>query len=163
MRFHGSRNLRPVIGAALALAAGLGSASAAGDYPVSSCKGWNGTVTERDGLDTRRATMSGIVTKADVQEYCERDPGGETKAFGGRLTTTQCVDKYVASTSGVTLSSRANCDSGTIAYRYDGVERRARFPLGPFVDRSCASGMPPLIEQFKVLCPRSHKAFRLDD
>ena len=54
-------------------------ARAAGDFPLASCKGWNGTVVERDGIDTTHATMRGIVTKADLQEYCERDPGGKTR------------------------------------------------------------------------------------
>ena len=137
---------------------------AAGDFPLASCKGWNGTVVERDGIDTARATMRGIVTKADLQEYCERDPGGETRAFGGKLTKAQCVAKYLPETSGIALSSRANCETGTVVYQYgDRPERRARFPLGPLVDASCASGIPPLREQFKVLCPSTAKRFRVDE
>jgi hypothetical protein len=62
-------------------------AAAAGDFPVASCKTWNGTVVELSGINTSTAIMRGIITRADIQEYCERDPGGETKAYGGKLTT----------------------------------------------------------------------------
>lgn len=47
-------------------------AMAAGDFPVSSCKSWNATVIEREGIDSGGAMMKGIITKADLQEYCER-------------------------------------------------------------------------------------------
>ncbi|MCP1558845.1 UNVERIFIED_ORG: hypothetical protein M2438_002935 [Methylobacterium sp. SuP10 SLI 274] len=140
-----------------------GPSWAAGDFPLASCKGWNGTVVERDGIDTARALMRGIVTKADLQEYCERDPGGETKEFGGKLTKPQCVARYLRTESRTALTAEANCRTGTISYRSG--ERQAgktRFPLGPDADTSCASGMPPLIAQFKMLCPAAVKRFRLE-
>ena len=36
-------------------------ALAAGDFPVASCKSWNGTVVEREGIDSAKASMRGIV------------------------------------------------------------------------------------------------------
>lgn len=150
--------------AAIWLAAGAGPALAAGDFPAASCKGWNGTVVERDGIDTARASMAGVVTKADMQEYCERDPGGETKAYGGRLTTRQCVERYLAQERRTRLVSRADCRSGRITYSYGGREPvSARFPLGPDADTSCASGMPPLIAQFRMLCPKAAERMGVKD
>lgn len=136
---------------------------AAGDFPLASCKGWNGTVVERDGIDTARATMRGIVTKADLQEYCERDPGGETKQYGGKLTTAQCVANYLRSEGRATMAAEANCRAGTVSYRYgDRQTGRAHFPQGADADTSCASGMPPLIEQFKMLCPATAKRLKVE-
>ncbi|MEN3237856.1 hypothetical protein PUR29_30680 [Methylobacterium ajmalii] len=138
-------------------------ARAAGDFPLASCKGWNGTVVERDGIDTTHATMRGIVTKADLQEYCERDPGGETKQFGGKLTTAQCVANYLRSEGRATIAAQANCKAGTVSYRYgDRQAAKARFPLGPDGDTSCASGNPPMIEQFKMLCPAAAKRLKVE-
>lgn len=140
-----------------------GHVRAAGDFPLASCKGWNGTVIERGGIDTARATMRGMITKADLQEYCERDPGGETKAYGGKLTTAQCVANYLRSEGRATMTAEANCRAGTVSYRYG--ERqggKARFPLGPDADTSCASGMPPLVEQFKLLCPTAAKRLKVE-
>ncbi|WP_345821625.1 hypothetical protein ABC766_07170 [Methylobacterium fujisawaense] len=136
---------------------------AAGDFPLASCKGWNGTVVERDGIDTARAAMRGIVTKADLQEYCERDPGGETKQFGGKLTTAQCVASYLRSEGRATMTAEANCRTGTVGYRYgNGQVRKARFPFGADADTSCASGMPPMVEQFKMLCPAAAKRLKVE-
>ncbi|AWN55349.1 hypothetical protein DK412_01695 [Methylobacterium sp. 17Sr1-1] len=138
-------------------------ARAAGDFALASCKGWNGTIVEREGIDTASARMRGIVTKADLQEYCERDPGGETRQSGGRLTVKQCVEKYLRQEARAALSAQANCRTGVISYRYgDRNAGRARFPLRADADTSCASGLPPIIEQFKVLCPTAAKRFKVD-
>ena len=142
---------------------GVDASYAAGDFPVASCKSWNGTVVERDGIDTAHASMRGIVTKADLQEYCERDPGGETKAYGGKLTTAQCVAGYLRKEARTTMVSEANCKAGTMVFSYgDGKPTRAKFPLGVDADTSCASGMPPLVEQFKMLCPTAAKRLKVE-
>lgn len=154
-----------LIGLVVLAAVGLapGHAGAAGDFPLASCKGWNGTVVERDGIDTARATMRGVITKADLQEYCERDPGGETSQYGGKLTKAQCVQKYLRTTGRVTMIAEANCRSATVSYRYDDRQGgKARFPLGPDADTSCASGMPPMVEQFKLLCPMAAKRLKVE-
>ncbi len=91
------------------------SALAAGDFALASCKGWNGTVVERNGINTRSASMRGIITKADIQEYCERDPGGETRQYGGKLTVAQCVAKYMREEGKAKLYAEANCSAGTIS------------------------------------------------
>ena len=126
--------------------------AAAGDFPVASCKIWNGTVVEKSGINTQRATLKGVVTKADVQEYCERDPGG--MRAGGKLTVEQCISQIQQEIGRVELITTANCNAGTLTFRYGArAPEHAQFPLSKFADTSCASGMPPLIEQFKMLCP----------
>ncbi|MCJ2052829.1 hypothetical protein [Methylobacterium sp. J-070] len=155
--------MRTLAGTLAALILTLPPAYAAGDFPLASCKGWNGTVTERDGIDTAHATMRGIVTKADLQEYCERDPGGETKQYGGKLTKAQCVEGYLRTETRAVLSADANCRAGTVSYRAGGGKTmRLRFPLGPDGDTSCASGNPPMIEQFKMLCPAAAKRLKVE-
>lgn len=140
-----------------------GQALASGSFPVASCAGWSGTAVEQDGIDTPSATMTGMVTKADLQEYCERDPGGETKQNGGKLTVAQCVAKYHRDEGRTVLTSRANCRTGTIEFRYgNNAPKKARFPLGEDADTSCASGMPPLIAQFVILCPAAARRMKLD-
>jgi len=132
---------------------------ASGDYPVASCKSWNGTITEKSGINSRNALIKGSVTKADVQEYCERDPGGMTKQYGGKLTVEQCVAKTQQEIGKVDLVTKANCSTGTLVFQYGSrPPTSVRFPLGADANQSCASGMPPLIEQFKILCSNYSKA-----
>jgi peptidoglycan hydrolase-like protein with peptidoglycan-binding domain len=127
---------------------------AAGDYPVASCKSWNGTITEKSGINSKSATLRGIVTKADIQEYCDRDPGGMTRNYGGKLTPEQCVLQIQNEIGRVDLATTADCNSGALIFRYGSrPPTTVQFPLGPHADNSCASGTPPLIEQFKLLCP----------
>jgi len=107
--------------------------------------------------------MKGIITKADLQEYCERDPGGETRQYGGKLTIGQCVANYLKSEARTELVAKANCRAGTIEFRYGSkAPSRARFPLRSDADTSCASGNPPLIAQFKMLCPKAAGRMRWD-
>jgi hypothetical protein len=138
------------------------TALAAGDFPVASCKSWNGTVVEREGIDSAKASMRGIITKADLQEYCERDPGGETKQYGGKLTIAQCVNRYLGKEKDTQLVAEANCRTGTISFRYGNQATRARFPMSPDADTTCASGMPPLMAQFKMLCPSAARRLRVE-
>ena len=145
------------------LLASSGQALASGSFPVASCAGWSGTAVEQDGKDTASATMTGMVTKDNLQEYCERDPGGETKSHGGKLTVAQCVAKYYKEEGRTVLTSKANCRTGTIEFRYgNNAPQRARFPLGEDADTSCASGKPPLIAQFVIMCPTAARRMKLD-
>ena len=130
-----------------------------GDYWLASCAGWNGTIQEIIGKDTREARMSGIVSEPDIVEYCERDPGGVTIRWGGTKTIGECVEGLSSKTN-VRLRSTANCETGTLRFFYgSGAEQNMRLPLP--ADRSCASGLPPLIEQFRTLCPRNAERFDL--
>jgi hypothetical protein len=128
-----------------------------GNYPLASCAGWNGTITEMAGQDGRNASLKGLVTKADVIEYCERDPGGSTIKYGGRKTISECVDEhsYVLNTQ---LRTVADCSRGVLRFSSGSrPERVLRMP--PPQDSSCASGVPPLLHQFQTLCPLAAKRY----
>ncbi|ARO28509.1 hypothetical protein NXC14_CH00501 [Rhizobium sp. NXC14] len=134
----------------------------AADFPLASCAGWNGTLVSMTGTDSSTAVMEGKVKQADFREYCERDPGGETIAHGGKLTVKQCVAAYTKTNGKDTYRSTANCRKGTLSFFPPGGEPlRVTFPLPE--DASCASGMPPLIEQFSMLCPQAARKFKMID
>lgn len=138
-------------------------AKAATDFPLASCAGWDGTINEIEGKNTELALMRGTVTRVDLTEYCERDPGGETKKNGGRLSTSQCVAKYLAEEGSAQLTATADCKRGLLTFRYGSSQtRRAKFPLRPDADTSCSSGMPPMIRQFQILCPRNADRWNVD-
>jgi len=142
---------------------GTGAAYAFGDYPLASCAGNNGTIVEKTSVNTDRATIKGIITKADMQEYCERDPGGITLNFGGKLTVRQCVEQEYRKKKDTYFETTANCAAKTLSFRYNGkLDRSVRFPLSSDADTSCASGMPPLITQFVVLCPDAAKRLGIE-
>ena len=124
-----------------------------GDYPIASCKLWNGTIRKVKGQDSQHASMVGAVTSDDIREYCERDPGGETAEYGGNLTIDQCVEKYRSELKEDRVRSIADCQRGTIIFQDNYGTLSAQFPLPPGSDDSCASGMPPLKAQFRILCP----------
>lgn len=133
---------------------------ASGDFPHASCKTWNGTIVAISGVNTRNASMTGIITPADVQEYCERDPGAETVQFGGKLTTAQCVERYFAKLRNLKLLVRADCARATVEFHDGDRVERVRLPAA---DTSCASGNPPMIEQFIKLCPTRAKQLNIRD
>jgi hypothetical protein len=133
------------------------SVQAFGDFPLASCKGNGGTIIEKTGVNSTKALMKGIITKADMHEYCERDPGGSTIKNGGTQTLDSCVESGYLQVKDTQLIAIANCETGVLimrGYRHSG-EKKVRFPLAQNADKSCASGMPPLIEQFKILCPKA--------
>jgi hypothetical protein len=82
-----------------------------GSFPLSS-KGVQGTLNEIAGVDTHYARMLGSIAKADVLEYCERDPGSVTKANGGKMTLQQCVKANTPKEPLIGMS--ANCDNGRL-------------------------------------------------
>ncbi|RWX06039.1 hypothetical protein EHI42_32125 [Rhizobium hidalgonense] len=140
------------------------SAAQAAEFPLASCAGWNGTLVSRSGTDSSAAVMEGNVNQANFQEYCERDPGGETRAHGGKLTVKQCVAMYTKENGRDTFRSTANCSEGTLSFEPSaGTPQSVTFPLPENSDVSCASGMPPLIEQFRLLCPQAAQEFHLMD
>jgi hypothetical protein len=141
---------------------GMSSAYASRDFPLASCKRHNGTITEKSGINTSRALIKGIVTKADIQEYCERDPGGSTIKYGGKETFAMCVEKIYRQEKDTQLIAVANCSTQVLTFREGNKqEAQVRFPLAPNADQSCASGMPPLISQFKILCPTAANKLRM--
>ena len=141
---------------------GMSSAFAFGDFPLASCKSHDGTIIEKSGVNTSKALIKGIITKADIQEYCERDPGGSTIQYGGKETVAMCVEKIYRKEKDKQLIATANCSTQVLTVRdYNNKEVQVRFPLAPNADQSCASGMPPLVSQFKILCPAAANRLKM--
>lgn len=133
-----------------------------GDYPIASCKIWNGTIRKVSGQDSQHALMVGVVTDDDLREYCQRAPGGETIEYGGKLTVEECVKTYRSELKEDRVRSIADCHRGTIVFQGNYGTSSAQFPLGPDEDDSCASGMPPLQAQFRILCPTNAARWGID-
>jgi uncharacterized protein len=147
-----------------------------GSFPLASCKSWNGTITELSGVDGRHATMKGVIRREDLLEYCSRSPGGEVKNTGDGAEVEKCADRLLFEMRNTipdrtNLVSIADCHQGTIrdteerAYQLVGADpstawnelRWKHLRSGQLLDGSCASGTPPITEQFKLLCPSSAK------
>jgi hypothetical protein len=130
------------------------------DFPLASCKSWDGTVTKRTGIDTESATMGGIVTRANVEEYCNRIVPEDKSARD--VAVAACIQESLPMASKALLAVRANCTKGTLEFS-DGTEtKRVQFPVAATADTSCASGMPPLIAQFRKLCPQRAAELRVE-
>lgn len=127
------------------------------DFPLASCKSWNGTIVSYVGIGTKKSEIIGTVTRDNVKEYCDRiydngDASDKTPLIA------QCIKETVSKSAGVRVSATADCSTGRLSFTDEtGRARVVRFPLAPDADVSCASGMPPLIEQFAILCPRGAK------
>lgn len=132
-----------------------------GSFPLA-CKSWNGTITEISSADTNRAKITGVVTKEDAQEYCER--WAEVTKLG------ECIQSVrIESRNSLALMSTADCSAGRLRdtkekeYQLLGIGKfysHGSFDLlwrhvrsGEILNGSCASGAPPLTGQFKLLCP----------
>lgn len=120
-----------------------------GDYPVASCKSWNGTIKTVMGQDSAHAVMVGFVTLDDIREYCGRVYGDQ--ATPQRVET--CAREEFAAIKEKRLRTHADCNRGTIIFDDPRGIESAQFPLPVDADVSCASGMPPLQAQFRILCP----------
>ncbi|AMB46912.1 hypothetical protein [Methylobacterium sp. AMS5] len=91
-------------------------------------------------------------------------PGRPKPEIAAKLAVRQCVERYLRDEGWDRMSAQANCRADTIAYQYGSrVAGRARFPLGPDADTSRASGMPPMIRQFALLCPAAAKRLKGED
>jgi hypothetical protein len=134
-------------------------AEAGGNFPLASCKGWDGTIVSISGVNSRKALLKGRVTRSNIREYCERDPGGETVQFGGKQTVDECVENYYDEVKQKSVTSIADCSQGSLTHKYgEDYSKTLQFPINPNVDSSCASGIPPLELQFKLLCPQFNQS-----
>lgn len=137
------------------------------DFPLS-VRGWQATIVKLSGVDSSEAMAMGQVKRNNAEEYCERDPGGETIENGGKLTKEQCVQKVLKEEKGKTYSISANCSrkiittSGLGVFSLKGKATNAIGYLdyvwfdiqsGEILDGSSASGAPVVEEQFRILCP----------
>ena len=129
-------------------------------FPLASCKSWNGTVTRRTGLDTESAAMGGVVTKANVEEYCNRIMPDDKPARDAAVAA--CIQQSLPIARKTQLAARANCTKGTLEFSYGAETKRVQFPIAESADTSCASGMPPLIAQFQKLCPQRAAELRVE-
>lgn len=135
-----------------------------GSFPLASCKGWNGTITEIAGANTSAARMSGVVAREDVLEFCARMQGDE------EAKQAACLKEQAIQLGGeFGLSATADCRAGRIRttdekeYQLRGVRDaglNGEYSLtwqhvrsGKILDGSCASGEPPISAQYKILCP----------
>jgi hypothetical protein len=108
--------------------------------------------------------MSGVVTKEDVLEYCSRMQGDD------EAKQAACLKEEAIQLGGqFSLMATADCQAGrtktTDEKEYQlrglgGLSLSGGDPLtwqhvrsGKVLDGSCASGAPPITEQFKILCP----------
>lgn len=136
-------------------------------FPISA-KGEQATLTELDGVDTDHASAKGQITQADFLEYCERDPGGETIQYGGKLTVRQCAQREQATTNQRTFVSHANCKAKELhlwdgSWRFLGYQHETitwTDPKGenekPWNGTAAADG------QFELLCPNTFARVRAD-
>jgi uncharacterized protein len=129
-------------------------------FPISA-KGVQATLIEIDGVDTDHASAKGQITQADFLEVCERDPGGETIQYGGKLTVRQCAQGEQTNTRERTFVSHANCKAKELNL-WDGSWRFAGYqdetitwidPKGetekPWNGTAAADG------HFDLLCPNT--------
>lgn len=136
-------------------------------FPLSA-KGVEATLAQITGVDTDHAFAIGQITAADQLEYCERDPGGETGQYGGKLTNQQCVVMNTAHTKQTDFDSFANCLSKTVTLR-DGTWRILSYDDSAFtwldpksqVEKSW-NGTAAVEAQFELLCPNSFAHIRAD-
>ena len=131
------------------------------DFPLSSCKSADGTITQLSGIDTDHASMVGMITEPDAIEYCSREVASEPPE--------QCAKAIVQELNGAEYRATANCpkhilESKTdqraqaleqyILVRKDGEFFWKSTRTGNTLGNSCADGTPPLFQQFGILCPK---------
>jgi hypothetical protein len=135
-------------------------------FPTSA-KGVQATLVEIDGVDTDHALAKGKTTDADLLEYCERDPGGYTSQYGGRLTVAQCTRNREVRAEAGTFTSRANCRAKNVTL-WDGTWRFLKYENGitwtnpkdeveePWNGTAAAEG------HFQLLCPNTFARIRAE-
>jgi hypothetical protein len=118
------------------------------------------------GVDTERASMEGRITQPDVIEYCARQKGtGET--------LDHCVRETFERSSRARYHAAANCPQHLLEsmrersveqfrlVRENGENVWKSVRTGKVLGNSCGDGTPPLLEQFKILCPTEAEALDL--
>jgi hypothetical protein len=131
-----------------------------------SIKGWQATLIRLEGVNTSKALAVGQVRYQNAKEYCERDPGGITKRYGGRLTNEQCIQEVLRQEQGKLYSASADCPRKILlshigSFTLIGQTNESGFRqnlwrnnvTGQILDGSNASGAPLLDSQFQLLCP----------
>lgn len=127
--------------------------SYAGDYPMASCKAWNGTITGARNLGSTMAEMYGRVTESDILEYCARQVAAND--------VSKCMKENEIRVQTAKSHTIANCRENTIIFTYsdalNSYVTKANFSVKP-QNLSCAGGLLPLIKQYKYLCLNSYNS-----
>jgi hypothetical protein len=127
--------------------------ASAGDYSVASCKTWDGNITNARNQNSPDAEMVGKIRDGDIMEYCMR--------ISPPHAYSKCLAENEVVVNTAKLHTTANCSNFTIVFSYKDAKRqyttRANFKSKP-EDLSCASGLQPLIKQFKYLCLNAYNA-----
>jgi hypothetical protein len=137
--------------------------ASAEEFPLSP-KGYQATVVNKEGVNSSKAIAIGKVRGNNAIEYCERDPGGETQEYGGKLTKEQCVEKVLKEEEGKKYLASADCSKKTIktswgeTFTLVGKDSVGSYiwrdkRTGRVLDGSNASGAPVVEGQFRMLCP----------
>jgi len=128
-------------------------------YPVASCKSWDGSINYLTGKNSSNAQMVGTITYENVKEYC-------TRGLYDKADIKKCIDENIIRATDADLKTTANCELGTLTFQYRDPERKfsksLNFNVQPS-NTSCASGVPALMRQFRLLCPIKYKNLRIDD
>lgn len=128
------------------------------DYPVASCKSWDGTITGTRNLGTTNAEMVGKVTSDDILEYCRRQFRPDQ--------INDCMNDNEIRVQTAQLYTIANCKDYTINFIYkdalNNYTTKANFRTKP-QNLSCAGNLPPVIKQFIYLCPRESSEAGIDN
>lgn len=85
-----------------------------------SSKGYAATVTHIENVNGSNALAVGQVMSPNADEYCNRDPGGNTKKHGGKLTFQQRVNKVLKEEKGKKVSETADCLRKTVTVEFGG-------------------------------------------
>ena len=152
----------------LLMLVGLTQTALARDFPLASCKGANGTITELSGIDTEHASMVGIVTAPDAAEYCRRQvPAEPVNSCVRNVLKNEKGIRYRAAVNCVqhVLESKSDLTSATLE-RYELIRNGEEYfwktlRSGRSLGNSCADGTPPMYEQFKILCPKEAERLNL--
>jgi hypothetical protein len=138
------------------------------DFPLVS-KMWGATIIKIEGINTSKAMAVGEVKYQNAKEYCDRDPGGETKQYGGKLTKEQCIQKVLREEEGKIHYLSADCKTRTLANDFgsftligqtsDNVNIWRDNTSGKILEPCSANNTDVIDAQFKLLCPTCNIPF----
>jgi hypothetical protein len=130
-------------------------------------KAYQATIVKIEGINSSKALAVGEVRRDNAKEYCDRDPGGTTKQYGGKLTKEQCVAQLLKAEQGGRYWASADCPRRTISISHlgtftlvgqsfkDGLPeyKWRNTKSGEILDGSAPSGALLVEAHFRKLCP----------
>ena len=110
--------------------------------------------------------MKGVVTRADLYEYCERQHRGESEINEGntaiRLKIKKCIEQEYAEQKNIKYMATANCSKGTLSTDSGASQLNLKFP-DPNLESLGCSAQYQYVVQFKTLCPKMAKRLKIKD